>query len=1082
MSEELISKSLTKSGIKIGDFEYYPTHDTTLNQYKNCRIIPNVDYGKYFSRKPDGLLVNRQNKKNIIVITVLEYKQPSEFRTNAQKRSAIEQCNDVSQVINAKMGIITDGQVFIWINPKQANKENTYKDKYDVERSYSIIRNEDKKDLNEPFILQEISEPIFDILEETTKNTLDYIDRILSSVNESNSTLIPSETVDPLSLAKSVWQDIYINTGKEPEKCLYNVVELFIFKFLSDLEVLKNPCDFETVYGMYAKKIKNKEVLEYYARNARTKIRKLFPEGTDKTTIINGTIFVDINGNPIFSQANLFKSSLKKYNDFGTLRHIKKEFKTKLFETFLKESSDKSRLGQFFTPRKVVRAIVDMADVEKLSEGSRVCDPFCGVGGFIAETIQKPIRKQDFIPKGGKIRPKIIYEGYDKGSDSDEERLIILAKANLLIYLSDIIEKYPNITEEFSAIFNRMFHFLTDSNLGTLNRIITNEAEKYDLILTNPPYITSGVTSIKEEIKEEGLQEHYTTGSKGVDGLALEWITRSLRRNGRAFVIIPHSILNVMQNKVLRQYIKKECFINCIISLPSKTFFNTPQKTFILGITKKSDSKQEQNFPVFTYLVSNIGEQLNVYRFEIEGKSDLEQAKDLFNAYKGSPNTFPVKEIGDPRCKLQPIDKFESEDFWYIDNWWTKEEKIELGIEEETEVLDLDDFIQRIEDTSQVFSHSIKKLKGLKKEQRQINFKQEKLSTLFEFPPTNTKLTREFCRKNEGDTPVHGCSKNEDSTIGYIKDNIEGIKYYENCMGWNRNGVHVGRVFLHKHRFATNDDHRVMLLKVKYRDIMDLKYLRWQTEKKLLASGFLYSNKCGVAKIKNIAIDIPVDSNDNYSLQDQLYLLGKINHIEEIKSKLSMVKDEIESTVVEFDIGKQFEASNITKFFNCHKGSPKYTLKYIRNHKGPYPVYSSQTTNDGTLGCTDTYDYDVECLTWTTDGIFAGTVFHRNGKFSMTTHCGVLLLKEEYKNKINIRYVHRFLSKILKDYAIGQGNKRLTLSIMKKVAIKIPITADGQYDVVKQNEICTKYETIDGIKNGILSSFGTFPEAEITFD
>ena len=168
-----------------------------------------------------------------------------------------------------------------------------------------------------------------------------------------------------------------------------------------------------------------------------------------------------------------------------------------------------------------------------------------------------------------------------------------------------------------------MFHFLTDSNLGTLNRIITNEAEKYDLILTNPPYITSGVTSIKEEIKMEGLQTHYTAGSKGVDGLALEWITRSLRRNGRAFVIIPHSILNVMQNKVLRQYIKKECFINCIISLPSKTFFNTPQKTFILGITKKSDPKTEQDFPVFTYLVSNIGEQLNVYRFEIEGKSDL---------------------------------------------------------------------------------------------------------------------------------------------------------------------------------------------------------------------------------------------------------------------------------------------------------------------------------------------------------------------------------------------------------------------------------------------------------------------------
>ncbi len=1082
MSEELISKGFTEAGVKIGHLEYFPTQDTTLNQYKNYRIIPNVDYGRYSQRKPDGLLVNRQNKENITVIAVVEYKQPSEFRTDAQKKSAIEQCNDVCQVLNSKMGVITDGQLFIWINPRQSNKNNTYRDKYNVERSYSIIRNEDKKDLSEPFVIQDVSEPIFDKLAETTKNTLDYVDRILSAVNEKNSTLIPTETVDPLSLAKGVWQDIYINTGKEPEKCLYNVVELFIFKFLSDLEVLKVPNDFKTVYGMYAQKVKNKDVLNYYAINTRKKIRELFPEGKDKTTIINGTIFVDASGNPVFSQANLFKSTLKKYDNFTTLRHIKKEFKTKLFETFLKESSDKSRLGQFFTPRKVVRAIVDMADVEKLPEGSRVCDPFCGVGGFIAETIQKPIRKQDFIPKNGKIEPTITYEGYDKGSDSDEERLIILAKANLLIYLSDIVEKYPNITKEFSALFNRIFHFLTESNLGTLNRIITNEAEKYDLILTNPPYITSGVTSIKEEIKTEGLQAYYTTGSKGVDGLALEWIIRSLRRNGRAFVIIPHSILNVRQNKELRKYIREQCFVNCIISLPSKTFFNTPQKTFILGITKKNNPKQEQDFPVFTYLVSNIGEQLNVYRFEIEGKSDLEKAKDLFNSYKGSPNTFPVKEIGDPRCKLQPIERFDKEEYWYIDNWWTKEEKIDLGIEEETEVLELDEFIEKIEDTGDVFSKSVEKLRTLKKTQKKIEFKQAKIGDLFKFPPTNTKLTRKFCRENDGDVPVHGCSKHESSIIGQIRDNIQGIKYYEDCIGWNRNGVHVGRVFVHKHRFATNDDHRVMLLKNEYGKLMNLDYLRWQLERKFLTSGFLYSNKCGVAKIRDLTIPIPVDNTGNYSLDDQTYLLGKIDQIEEVKSKLSMIKDEIESASVDFEIGDNFVEENITKFFKCHKGSAKYTLNYIRTHSGSYPVYSSKTTDEGVIGCIDTYDYDSECITWTTDGIYAGTVFYRNGKFSITTHCGVLLLKGDYEDQIDIGYIHRYLSKTLKDYAIGEGNKRVTLSILKQAILKIPIKDDGEYDIDKQREICKKYEAIDEVKNNILSSFGNYLNAEINFD
>jgi type I restriction-modification system DNA methylase subunit len=1082
MGEELISKGFTQSGIKIGEYEYYPTHDTTLDQYKTCKIICDVDYGENSTRKPDGLFVNRQNKKDIVVIAVLEHKQPSQFRTDAQKRSAMEQCNDVCQVLNAKMGIITDKQVYIWINPRQNKKENTYIDKNGIERSYSIIRSEDKKDLNEPFLLQESSETNFDKLEDTTKNTLDYVNRILSFVNETNSILVPSETVDPLGLAKSVWQDIYINTGKEPEKCLYNVVELFIFKFLSDLGVLKEPYDFKTVYGMYKKKSTNKEVLEYYATNSRKKIIELFPEGRDKTTIINGTIFVDVNGNPVFSQANLFRSSLKKYNEFGTLRNIKKEFKTKLFETFLKESSDKSRLGQFFTPRKVVRAIVDMADVEKLPEGSRFCDPFCGVGGFIAETIQKPVRKRDFIPTNGKITPKITYEGYDKGSDTDQERLIILAKANLLIYISDVVEKYPTITEEFSRIFNDIFHFLTESNLGTLKRVITDEKAKYDLILTNPPCITSGVTSIKEEIKTENLQSYYTTGSKGVDGLALEWIIRNLRKNGRAFVIIPHSILNVMQNQELRRFLKSESFINCIISLPVKTFFNTPQKMFVLGITKKNNPKEEQDFPVFTYLVSDIGEQLNIYRFETEGKSDLEKAKDLFNAYKGSPSTFPEKEIGDPRCKLQAIDRFDPSKRWYIDDWWTKEEKVELGIEEETETLNLDEFIQKIEETKQVVSQGIEQLKSLAKEQKETRFKEETLGNLFVFPPTNTKITQEFCRKNEGDIPVHGCSKNENSIIGHIKDNLDGVRYYENCIGWNRNGAHVGRVFVHKHRFVTNDDHRVMLLKDEYKDKMNLDYLRWKIERRFLESGFLYSNKCGIAKIRGIPIEIPIDSSGKYNLKDQFYLLEKKVEIEEAKTRLSTIKEEMEATIVEIAIEAKFEESNITKFFNVYKGSPKYTLAYLRNHKGTYPVYSSQTTNDGAIGNIDTYDYNTEGITWTTDGINAGTVFYRNGKFSMTTHCGVLLLKEEYEGKIDLKHVHQFLSHNLRNCAIGQGNKRLTVAEMEKVTIRIPITDNGQYDFDKQNEIQTGNENIEDIKRKVVSSFGNYNNAEINFD
>ena len=68
---------------------------------------------------------------------------------------------------------------------------------------------------------------------------------------------------------------------------------------------------------------------------------------------------------------------------------------------------------------------------------------------------------------------------------------------------------------------------------------------------------------------------------------------------------------------------------------------------------------------------------------------------------------------------------------------------------------------------------------------------------------------------------------------------------------------------------------------------------------------------------------------------------------------------------------------------------------YIAEHKGDYPVYSSQTENDGELGRIDSYDFNGEYLSWTTDGANAGTVFYRTGKFSVTNVCGLLKCKND---------------------------------------------------------------------------------------
>lgn len=525
---------------------------------------------------------------------------------------------------------------------------------------------------------------------------LALIKRILHECTSTTSILKASEKTDPTPLARSVWQSIYISTKDNPTACLYNVVEIFIFKFLSDLKVLEGVYSFDHLVDMY-KRENSKTVLEHYARVCRNKIKELFEKGDDQTSIINGTIFVNKDGEPVLSQATLFKDTIQKYAKFGDLKNIEKEFKTKLFETFLKQSQDKSKLGQFFTPRKVVKAIVEMADID---EAEFICDPFCGVGGFVLEPLQVSTKlKRKFSPQKGRISSSVRLLGYDSGrEDNDEQRrTIILAKANMLIYLSDLIEEYPNLNKEFSKLINQSFSFLSDSNLGTLKEKFNSESDKPDLILTNPPYITSGVTTIRKQIDDEGLTDYYANSGKGVEGLCLSWIISNLRSGGTAFIILPDSIFNVIANQPLRLKLLASCYINCIISLPVKTFFNTPKKTYVLSITKKDEVSDVQKLPVFTYLASSIGETLDINRFSIEA-NDLDKAKNLFNQFKASPAIF---ETDDPRCKLQPISKFADEKYWIIDKWWSREERIELGVIEEEEVVTIDEFKERIESFSE---------------------------------------------------------------------------------------------------------------------------------------------------------------------------------------------------------------------------------------------------------------------------------------------------------------------------------------------------------------------------------------------
>ena len=110
--------------------------------------------------------------------------------------------------------------------------------------------------------------------------------------------------------------------------------------------------------------------------------------------------------------------------------------------------------------------------------------------------------------------------------------------------------------------------------------------------------------------------------------------------------------------------------------------------------------------------------------------------------------------------------------------------------------------------------------------------------------------------------------------------------------------------------------------------------------------------------------------------------------------------------------------------------------EYLRDNHGDYPVYSSQTANDGELGRINTYSYDGKYLTWTTDGAYAGTIFRRIGKFNITNVCGLIDIVDP---KLNIDFAYYWLSRTAKSYVYdGMGNPKLMTNVMGTISIPIP--------------------------------------------
>lgn len=237
MSEDLVSRSARK----LGRYGYLSLGGTTLSQLKRSRFIKSKLQLDEEARKPDGIVFLPLGG----IKAVVEIKRPEEL-TPKKIPGVVKKYSPIARAV-CKLLIIADGKKTLWYN---ALTEQPILDENGCAVEYFF----DPAQMDAERLRPEEEAHIIRLIEKSDH-----------SLSDANNQFQELRVIDPSGLSKTVWQKIWINTGKEPEKCLYNVVEILVFKFLSDIGVLSGNYSFRRIVELLSDE-NDRAALNHYGR------------------------------------------------------------------------------------------------------------------------------------------------------------------------------------------------------------------------------------------------------------------------------------------------------------------------------------------------------------------------------------------------------------------------------------------------------------------------------------------------------------------------------------------------------------------------------------------------------------------------------------------------------------------------------------------------------------------------------------------------------------------------------------------------------------------------------------------------
>ncbi|ADR19755.1 type I restriction-modification system subunit M [Calditerrivibrio nitroreducens] len=250
---------------------------------------------------------------------------------------------------------------------------------------------------------------------------------------------------------------------------------------------------------------------------------------------------------------DIFAQSMPKFNNPVNLKKIITmidaedwsslgvDVKAQAFEGLLEKaaSEGKKGAGQYFTPRVLIQSIVRVMKPDPLvNKEMKICDPACGTGGFLVAAYEWLIEKT-----GGAI-------------PVDEIKRI---KENTY-YGQELVARPRRL-----ALMNLFLHGLKPTIYLGDTIYEPDRGERYDIVLTNPPFGTKGAGQIP-------TRDDFTVATSNKQLNFVQHIMTILKKGGRAAIVLPDNCLFEDKAVEVFKIVMEDCNLHTILRLPRGTF------------------------------------------------------------------------------------------------------------------------------------------------------------------------------------------------------------------------------------------------------------------------------------------------------------------------------------------------------------------------------------------------------------------------------------------------------------------------------------------------------------------------------